>query len=156
MALDTASSGAPLAAVVIEVTMPEMLVPAPSRTAPISASPRPVRSASTSAMAAILLPKKAISSALAMNSAASQGRGRDWISGMGLAGRAAPTGYRSNRRGISSTKLQGRWRLSSWSLRILSHPSFTAPFDPGRAKTKVSPASTAQARLWIVEVPMLW
>ena len=57
MALDTASSGAPLAAVVIEVTMPEMLVPAPSRTAPISASPRPVRSASTSAMAAILLPK---------------------------------------------------------------------------------------------------
>jgi len=40
----------------------------------------------------------------------------------------------SLRRGISSTKLHGRLRLSSCSARILSHPSFTAPFEPGRAK----------------------
>ncbi len=42
--------------------------------------------------------------------------------------------YRSLSRGISSTKLQGRKRLSSWWWRILSQPSFTAPFDPGSAK----------------------
>lgn len=40
----------------------------------------------------------------------------------------------SLRRGISSTKLQGRLRASSCSARIPSHPSFTAPLEPGSAK----------------------
>ena len=40
----------------------------------------------------------------------------------------------SRSRGISSTKLQGRFRLSSCSARIRSQPSFTAPFEPGSAK----------------------
>ena len=43
--------------------------------------------------------------------------------------------YRSSNRGISSTKLHGRWRLSSWSRRMPSHPSFTAPVEPGSANT---------------------
>ena len=44
------------------------------------------------------------------------------------------TRYFSRNRGISSTKLQGRLRLSSCSERIRSQPSFTAPFEPGSAK----------------------
>lgn len=42
---------------------------------------------------------------------------------------------RSVSRGISSTKLQGRWRMSSWLTRMPSHASFTAPVEPGSAKT---------------------
>lgn len=41
---------------------------------------------------------------------------------------------RSVSRGISSTKLQGRWRISSWLARMPSHASFTAPVEPGSAK----------------------
>ncbi|CAD7335570.1 hypothetical protein SPHS6_00566 [Sphingobium sp. S6] len=41
---------------------------------------------------------------------------------------------RSIRRGISSTKLQGRKRLSSWLERMPSQASFTAPVEPGSAK----------------------
>ena len=41
--------------------------------------------------------------------------------------------YRSRSRGISSTKLQGRWRASSWSRRMPSHASRTAPVEPGSA-----------------------
>lgn len=40
---------------------------------------------------------------------------------------------RSRNRGSRSTKLQGRLRLSSCSARMPSHPSFTAPFEPGSA-----------------------
>ena len=43
-------------------------------------------------------------------------------------------GERSINRGISSTKLQGRWRRASGSALIGSQPSFTAPFEPGSAK----------------------
>jgi hypothetical protein len=63
--------------------------------------------------------------------------------------------YCSRNRGISSTKLQGLWRLSNWWTNILVHPSFTAPFEPGSAKMYVPRASTAQARLWMVEVPIV-
>ena len=42
---------------------------------------------------------------------------------------------RSISRGISSTMLQGWWRLSSWGAITLSQPSRTAPFEPGRQKT---------------------
>ena len=64
----------------------------------------------------------------------------------GIAGLLRPAGQRSRiksgttgsqislSRGISSTKLQGRFRLSSCSARIPSQPSFTAPLEPGRAK----------------------
>lgn len=41
---------------------------------------------------------------------------------------------RSIKRGISSTKLHGRWRLSSWVESMPSHASFTAPVEPGSAK----------------------
>ena len=37
-------------------------------------------------------------------------------------------------RGISSTKLQGLWRLSSWVDKMPSHASLTAPVEPGSAK----------------------
>ena len=40
----------------------------------------------------------------------------------------------SLRRGMSSTKLQGRVRMSSWCRRISSQPSLQAPGEPGRAK----------------------
>ena len=53
-----------------------------------------------------------------------------------------------------STKLQGRWRTSSWNFKMPSHASFTAPGEPGRQKMNVPPATPAQARLWIVEVPI--
>ena len=43
-------------------------------------------------------------------------------------------GYFSVNRGMISTKLQGRWRMSSCHLRMPSQPSFTAPGEPGRAK----------------------
>ena len=36
-------------------------------------------------------------------------------------------------RGISSTRLQGRWRLSSWHTSMSSQASFTAPVLPGSA-----------------------
>lgn len=36
--------------------------------------------------------------------------------------------------GISSTKLQGRWRASSWWTRIPSQASLQAPVEPGSAK----------------------
>jgi predicted signal transduction protein with EAL and GGDEF domain len=39
----------------------------------------------------------------------------------------------SRRRGSSSAKLQGRWRMSSWVARISSQPSLQAPGEPGRA-----------------------
>jgi len=40
----------------------------------------------------------------------------------------------SSRRGMISTKLQGRWRLSSCHLRMSSHASLHAPGEPGRQK----------------------
>ena len=40
----------------------------------------------------------------------------------------------SSRRGMISTKLQGRWRLSSCHLRISFHASLQAPGEPGRQK----------------------
>ena len=36
----------------------------------------------------------------------------------------------------------------------MSQPSFTAPFEPGRAKISVPPATIAQARDCTVEVPL--
>ena len=43
-------------------------------------------------------------------------------------------GFRcSCNRGINSTRLQGRKRLSSWWTRMSSQPSLTAPVLPGRA-----------------------
>ena len=36
-------------------------------------------------------------------------------------------------RGINSTRLHGRWRLSNWDSRISSQPSLTAPVLPGSA-----------------------
>src|SRR3546814_2547136 len=39
-------------------------------------------------------------------------------------------------RGISSTKLQGLWRLSSWVENIPFHASVTAPVEPGSAKIR--------------------
>jgi len=56
-------------------------------------------------------------------------------------------------RGINSTILQGLWRLSSCTLMTLSQPSFTAPPDPGKQKTKTPPIRPAQARLCRVESP---
>ncbi len=44
-----------------------------------------------------------------------------------------PGGYRSVRRGISSTKLQGRNRLSNWCFNMSSHASRQAPGEPGSA-----------------------
>ncbi len=41
----------------------------------------------------------------------------------------------SFRRGMISTRLQGRWRLSSCHLRMPFHASLQAPGDPGRQKT---------------------
>ena len=38
----------------------------------------------------------------------------------------------SRSRGKSSAKLQGRWRMSSWSARMSSQPSRQAPGEPGR------------------------
>ncbi len=40
----------------------------------------------------------------------------------------------SSSRGMISTKLQGRWRLSSCHFRIPFQPSLQAPGDPGRQK----------------------
>jgi hypothetical protein len=40
--------------------------------------------------------------------------------------------------------------------RISSHASFTAPVDPGSAKSSVPFATPAVARDWIVEVPIYW
>ena len=74
---------APLAAVLADVTMPAMLVPAPSRTDPISASPRPVRSAITSASPAILVPSSAMTSAVPRNMPAMAAVERLAISGRG-------------------------------------------------------------------------
>jgi catechol 2,3-dioxygenase-like lactoylglutathione lyase family enzyme len=67
-----------------------------------------------------------------------QGSGRPRIRRDGTRHRRVTTArlprYRSSNRGISSTKLQGRWRMSSWLARMSSHPSFTAPVEPGSAK----------------------
>ncbi len=46
----------------------------------------------------------------------------------------APAARCSCRRGISSTRLHGRWRLSSWWRMMSSQPSRQAPGEPGRAK----------------------
>jgi hypothetical protein len=61
---------------------------------------------------------------------------RDGVSTSGCPKRHLLDGsaYRSRSLGINSTKLQGRCRLSSWSLRMPSQPSFTAPVEPGSAK----------------------
>jgi hypothetical protein len=40
----------------------------------------------------------------------------------------------SFRRGMSSAKLQGRKRMSSWKRRMSSQPSLQAPVEPGSAK----------------------
>jgi len=69
--------------------------------------------------------------------------------------RAARRRQRSIRRGISVTKLQGLWRLSSSNRMILSQPSFTAPFEPGSANKNVPPATPAVARDCKVETPTL-
>ena len=62
----------------------------------------------------------------------------------------------SSSRGISSTMLQGPWRLSSWAWMTLSQPSFTAPFDPGRQKTKTPLTIPAVARDCRVDRPTDW
>ena len=54
--------------------------------------------------------------------------------GDGRADRYSAAGFRcSCSRGISSTRLQGRCRLSSWNTRMSSQASFTAPVLPGSA-----------------------
>lgn len=63
--------------------------------------------------------------------------------------------HRSANRGMMSTRLQGRWRLSSWAEMTWSHPSFTAPVEPGRQKTNVSIIMPAQARDCSVDSPTL-
>ena len=57
---------------------------------------------------------------------------------------------------MSSTMLQGMWRLSSCQRMSLSHPSFTAPLEPGRQKMKVALATPAHARDCSVDVPTDW
>jgi len=49
-------------------------------------------------------------------------------------------------RGKSSAKLQGLVRMSSCGRMIFSSASFTAPVEPGSAKTSVPPHSAASAR----------
>ena len=56
-------------------------------------------------------------------------------------------------RGISSTRLQGRWRLSSCASRMSSQASLTAPVLPGSANRYVPPATPPSARDCIVEAP---
>ena len=46
----------------------------------------------------------------------------------------SPAARCSLSRGISSTRLHGRWRLSSWCLMMSSQPSRQAPGEPGSAK----------------------
>ncbi len=48
--------------------------------------------------------------------------------------RSHPLRRCSSSRGMISTKLQGRWRLSSCHLRMSFHASLQAPGDPGRQK----------------------
>ena len=52
--------------------------------------------------------------------------------------------------------LQGPWRLSSWAAITLSQPSFTAPFEPGRQKTKTPFTMPAVARDCRVDRPTVW
>src|SRR5690606_4317009 len=59
----------------------------------------------------------------------------------------------SSKRGMISTKLQGRWRLSSCHLRTPCQASRQAPVEPGRQKISVPCAMPPQARDWMVEVP---
>jgi hypothetical protein len=68
-ALLTASSALPFEAAVTEVTIPESEVLPPSSTAPMTASPRPFLSASTSATPVSLVPASTIATVAAQNSA---------------------------------------------------------------------------------------
>ena len=55
--------------------------------------------------------------------------------------------------GNNSTKLQGLWLISNWCFKIPSQASVTPPDDPGKAKTYLPFAKTAQALDCIAEVP---
>ena len=57
-----------------------------------------------------------------------------WVSAVNQTAMAQPCRSCSRRRGSSSAKLQGRWRMSSWKRRISSQPSRQAPGEPGRQK----------------------
>ncbi len=46
--------------------------------------------------------------------------------------------------------------MSSWCFKIPSHASVTPPDDPGRAKTYLPFARTAQALDWIADVPTVF
>ena len=61
---------------------------------------------------------------------------------------------RSFSRGISSTRLHGRVRASSWWTISFSQASRHAPDEPGRTNTKVALATPASARDCSVEVPI--
>src|SRR5210317_1394913 len=67
-------------------------------------------------------------------------------------GAAVPAGHVSSSRGISSARLQGRVRISSWALSNSSQAVAQAPVDPGTQKTYVPLATPASARDCIVEV----
>ena len=58
--------------------------------------------------------------------------------------------------GNNSTKLQGLWFISNWCFNIPSQASVTPPEEPGKAKTYLPFASTAQALDWIDEVPTVF
>ena len=58
--------------------------------------------------------------------------------------------------GLSSARLQGRVRVSSWASMSLSQPVATALREPGRQNTKVALARPARQRDCRVEVPMSW
>ena len=60
----------------------------------------------------------------------------------------------SLKRGLSSARLQGRVRASSWASISLSQPVATALREPGRQNTKVPLASPARQRDCSVDVPM--
>ena len=80
----------------------------------------------------------------AASMAATEGKGRrnrpsappwpKWVSAVNQTAMAQPCRSCSRRRGSSSAKLQGRWRMSSWKRRISSQPSRQAPGEPGRQK----------------------
>ncbi len=67
-----------------------------------------------------------------------------------------PKAHFSVSRGISSTMLQGPWRLSSCQRMTLSQPSLTAPFEPGRQKMKTPSMIPAKARDCKVDRPTVW
>ena len=64
--------------------------------------------------------------------------------------------YFSFNLGNNSTKLHGVWLISNWCFNIPSQASVTPPEEPGKTKTYLPFANTAQALDWIDEVPTVF